>query len=429
MKKILLTLALLDLFNVVKAQVPSYVPTTNLVAWIPFDGDIKDYSGNANHGVGTGYAYTTDRKGLSNKACNFPGGTSYVQLKKLPVNTGSTYSINFWLNVNKFYNAGSGGYVISDIHPGISCSPYPQITMYSDSINMTECNTWGYNKAYGYKTDFINVWRMITQIFTADTTFLYVDTKLVKKYAHIWGSSTDMNVTIANCDNSTNNFNYGSDVIFDDLGVWDRRLTECEILNLYNSAALGFSAQPTNKTGLIGGSVSFTCTATVPSATYQWQSNIGTAGAYVNLSNTGQYSGVSTNTLNVSSLTTANNLQKFRCIINNLNSTCSKTSDSASITITNLAIKDVSGVNYSLEQNVPNPSNGNTLIQYTIGNFTKNAELSIYDMTGRKIMNQQITKSGGGSMLIQKDELNSGLYFYSLFVDGIKFDTKKMIIN
>jgi hypothetical protein len=159
------------------------------------------------------------------------------------------------------------------------------------------------------------------------------------------------------------------------------------------------------------------------------QVNIGTAGAYVNLTNTGQYSGVGTNTLNVSGLTAANNLQKFRCVINNLNSACSKTSDSASITITNLAIKELHGFDYSLEQNKPNPTNGNTLIEYTIGNFTNGAELLIYDMIGRKVISQTITKPGLGSLLIQQGELKSGIYCYTLLVDGVKLETKKMIIN
>lgn len=431
MKKTKLLLVLFTLCLNAFAQTPAYVPASGLVAWIPFDGNLNDYSGNGNNGTGTGYTYIADRNGVSNSACNFSGITSYTQLKKLPINTHATYTLNFWLKLNAYaYGAPSTlTDVLLDMHPDFSCSPYPDITMYNDSINAAECDTRSYDKPLGYKTTFIGIWRMISEVFTPDTTFLYVDANLVHKYAHNWGASSDANLTIANNDNGTNRLNHGADAAFDDLGVWSRALTNCEISELYNASVFGFSLQPVNQSGKLGTVANFTCTASSSGASYQWQSNIGTAGAYVNLSNTGQYSGVTTNTLTVTGLTTSNDAQQFRCIVTNP-SACTATSAIANLSITNLAITEVNNIaNNYLQQNMPNPTSGNTQINYYISAMEHNAHIELYDAVGRKIKTENINKAGAGSMLINKGELGSGVYFYTLFVDGLKIDVKKMIIN
>jgi len=43
----------------VEAQVPSYVDTSGLVGWWPFDGNANDYSGNALNGTVNGASLTT----------------------------------------------------------------------------------------------------------------------------------------------------------------------------------------------------------------------------------------------------------------------------------------------------------------------------------------------------------------------------------
>ena len=50
MKKVLLILCLAFSFNAF-SQVPSYVPTSGLVAYWPFNGNAIDESGNGNNGT------------------------------------------------------------------------------------------------------------------------------------------------------------------------------------------------------------------------------------------------------------------------------------------------------------------------------------------------------------------------------------------
>ena len=65
MKKLLMTaIAIFGLATITIAQVPSYVPTSGLVGWWPFNGNANDESGNGNNGSIFGASLTTDRFGL-----------------------------------------------------------------------------------------------------------------------------------------------------------------------------------------------------------------------------------------------------------------------------------------------------------------------------------------------------------------------------
>ena len=59
----------------------------------------------------------------------------------------------------------------------------------------------------------------------------------------------------------------------------------------------------------------------------------------------------------------------------------------------------------------------------------KNASLYIYNMNGLQIKHIQITQKGKGSISINASELRPGMYLYTLIVDGIEIDTKRMILT
>jgi hypothetical protein len=76
--------------------------------------------------------------------------------------------------------------------------------------------------------------------------------------------------------------------------------------------------------------------STIPN--YQWQTNLGLG--FQNLSDAGQYSGSTTNTLSVNNVTLANNNQQFRCIV--ADGSCEDTTDIAVLTvIDDLGIEDL----------------------------------------------------------------------------------------
>jgi len=86
-------------------------------------------------------------------------------------------------------------------------------------------------------------------------------------------------------------------------------------------------------------------------------------------------------------------------------------------------------VNYSLEQNYPNPFNSSTVISYTVKKSI-NVSLKVYDIEGKEITTliNEYQKSGEYKIKFEGNNLPTGIYFYSLFINGIKADTKKAIL-
>jgi len=71
--------------------------------------------------------------------------------------------------------------------------------------------------------------------------------------------------------------------------------------------------QPKSLTVKTGSNAEFTFAYSTPDATFQWQSNTGTG--FKNISNAGQYAGVTNDSMLVSTVTIANNGAKFRCMV------------------------------------------------------------------------------------------------------------------
>jgi len=92
-------------------------------------------------------------------------------------------------------------------------------------------------------------------------------------------------------------------------------------------------------------------------------------------------------------------------------------------------ISDILPGDFILHQNYPNPFNGSTKIRFEI-NKKATVSIEIFDITGKKLVelvNKQFT-SGQYEVDYTTNENSSGVYFYSLSVDGTILDTKKMIV-
>jgi len=80
-----------------------------------------------------------------------------------------------------------------------------------------------------------------------------------------------------------------------------------------------------------------------------------------------------------------------------------------------------------LNQNVPNPFAENTVISYNIPEGSGTAQILIFNDKGQMIKVVDIEQTGMGQLTVYAGDLSSGLYQYSLLVDGKVIDTKKMI--
>jgi hypothetical protein len=81
-----------------------------------------------------------------------------------------------------------------------------------------------------------------------------------------------------------------------------------------------------------------------------------------------------------------------------------------------------------LYQNEPNPFDGSTVIRYFIPvNVTGSAFVVFYDMYGKEVNKLEIRERGFGKIEANTENLASGIYSYSIIVDGKSIDTKKML--
>jgi hypothetical protein len=82
-----------------------------------------------------------------------------------------------------------------------------------------------------------------------------------------------------------------------------------------------------------------------------------------------------------------------------------------------------------LFQNTPNPfSNETEIISYVPGSATE-ATLSLCDLNGIQLRSYNLGKNGFSSIRLYSSELLPGIYLYTLFVDGKKIGTRKMVLS
>ena len=84
---------------------------------------------------------------------------------------------------------------------------------------------------------------------------------------------------------------------------------------------------------------------------------------------------------------------------------------------------------FSLYQNYPNPFNPKTIISYEL-ETSSSVSIKVFDILGKEINELINKKQNSGKYEIDFDgyALSSGIYFYSMFVNGNRIHTKKMML-
>lgn len=81
----------------------------------------------------------------------------------------------------------------------------------------------------------------------------------------------------------------------------------------------------------------------------------------------------------------------------------------------------------SMEQNRPNPFNGQTIINYTIPKTASSAAINVFSKDGKLLREVAIGHVGNGELVLKADNLPAGTYTYQLVVDGKTIKTNQMI--
>ncbi|KAA1246579.1 T9SS type A sorting domain-containing protein [Aquimarina sp. RZ0] len=83
-----------------------------------------------------------------------------------------------------------------------------------------------------------------------------------------------------------------------------------------------------------------------------------------------------------------------------------------------------------LYQNIPNPFNGTSSIKYYVSHHANKATIVFSNNSGQVMSTVKLETLGEGELQINSDGLATGIYYYTLYVNGRKAaDTRKMIIE
>lgn len=81
-----------------------------------------------------------------------------------------------------------------------------------------------------------------------------------------------------------------------------------------------------------------------------------------------------------------------------------------------------------LEQNIPNPFNGTSTVNYKLPAGTTNASLMVCDLSGKKVLSYPID-ANSSSVTLNSEKLSSGIYLYSIVANNQILETKRMVVE
>lgn len=267
-------------------SLPGYVPTNGLKAYYQFNGNASDLSGNNNNGLVNGAITTTDRFGLSNCAYYFDGASS-INVPSSPSNStdlSSNFSFACWYKLTSYYNG-----INSKFSPIIQKSNGLGALGHQYKIFVqpqTQTGFWG-NEFFGYNYMAVNLdtWYFIAVTFDRGTIKYYVNGVLKRTQVFSIQSLTPTSngdLEIGKDSPGDTEYLNGS---LDDLGIWNRALTQTEITSLY-SACVNKDIIFT-KDSLESCSKTFTIDAGLGYTSYLW--NTGSVNQSINATQSGWY--------------------------------------------------------------------------------------------------------------------------------------------
>ena len=221
----------------VGAQLPDYVPTEGLIGWWPLDGSAADVGPNQINGVLENGVYpTTSRFGLDGQALEFQGG-NWVNLGEQSGGEWNleSFSVTAWYRTFEWPNAGDYRSVFAR---GDTYSLF--IGSGSSDFNAnTSFNCSGTSQLNSLDNNSDGQWHMLAGVreMNGGFTRFYVDGVLVdeglaEEGLNLNGSYQPLSIGRF-WDGNPHFFNGG----IDDVGFWNRVLSQEEISALYNASA------------------------------------------------------------------------------------------------------------------------------------------------------------------------------------------------
>jgi len=254
--------------------------TNGLVGYWPFCGNANDASGNGNNGTVNGPTLTADRFGAANNAYSFDGVNDFIQVNNNPNFSfllNSSFTSNLWYQISNLPNSTK-----RLISQGDGDAQH-QNRFWSSYINQNQVfNHFRGNVESNQITNNValpvpNNWVMLTMVRDFNNNLkMYINGILVDTDADIAGIANAFTqprpiyfATITDAYNgSLTDFFNGK---LDDIGIWNRSLTQQEVTQLYQLGQPSYSwsngATTPSITVSPAQTTTYTCTISMNGAT------------------------------------------------------------------------------------------------------------------------------------------------------------------
>jgi uncharacterized protein (TIGR02145 family) len=239
-----ISLCFLALSLSVYGQVPDYIPSDGLVAWYPFNGNALDESFNGHDANVVGATLSEDRFGSFESAYLFDGDDRIFpsNYEDFPLQERTT---SIWVKSNVLATGGRGVFG----YGGANCGDSWMLT-YNNQGNLPSsafayefqghCNNQAVSSPMAPE-DFIS-WHHIVGRTSQSGTDIFID-GILETHSDLFVSNTVPNCAVLGaqpspsglCEYQDSN-NQLWDGLLDDFGVWNRALTDIEILGIFQAA-------------------------------------------------------------------------------------------------------------------------------------------------------------------------------------------------
>lgn len=246
-KLLLMAMGIAFTTQIITAQVPSFVPTNGLIAYYPFNGNANDESGNNHNGVVNGATLTADRFGNLNSSYNFTGTTNEITLNNSQTLINGSFSVSAWCTIETLSPSNYDAVIIGQYNGQVANERkwlfgYRSVST-QRGISYYLCDNFGNAASNSSTLNWVaqaSTWYHITWVFTSGNSIkTYINGVL----------HSEVSTALSNFNNVANTvltkIGNGIDIDIparlpwsgkiDDVGIWNRALTQNEITNLYNA--------------------------------------------------------------------------------------------------------------------------------------------------------------------------------------------------
>lgn len=390
-----------------RAQPPAWVPANGLVAWYPFNGTAIDESANTNNGTLQGATLTPDRFGNANSAYYFDGISSYIEIPDHASLRVRKITVAAWVNTDN--SAATQVLYKGDVGTGAGEAYALDMGLRFNFKYNSVCTPSAGWITSSYNTGISNAWVFIVSTY---------DGSLVRNYVN--GSQVSLTPVVGlidSCVGGALRIGYQTTATpnafkgdIDNIAIYNRALSDCEIMNMYQEIAPPITQSPQDKTVDENQPVKFGVKTTGVGLTYQWDVNDGSG--FIGVTNGGVYSGATSDTLRISAASNAMSGNVYRCTV--FSGGCVYLSGNATLTVNDTVIVSVHETaaqkGFAL---YPNPA-GNEVKVLAL-EALRGKPYAIIDQLGRVLLQGRLQ---GAETKIDLRPLSPGIYTFRLEESG-----------